>query len=62
MASIREVKKKPRQREWAEEIAECQNSGMNQSEINEGFSEEIRSDREITMRDSVSPIILLSCF
>lgn len=28
MASIREVKKKLRQREWAEEIAECQNSGM----------------------------------
>ena len=28
MASIREVKKKLRQREWAEEIAECQKSGM----------------------------------
>ena len=28
MATIREVKKELRQREWAEEIAECQSSGM----------------------------------
>ena len=28
MATIREVKKELRHREWAEEIAECQSSGM----------------------------------